>query len=55
MIADDKNYIGLAGVMGAQNSEVKDDTIEVVVEVASFNPSISKWTLANEKSIEKYT
>jgi phenylalanyl-tRNA synthetase beta chain len=38
MICDAEGPIGLAGVMGGQNSEVKDDTRTIVIEVAAFAP-----------------
>jgi phenylalanyl-tRNA synthetase beta chain len=38
LICDANQPIGLAGIMGGQNSEVKDDTTAVIVEVAEFNP-----------------
>ena len=31
-----KNPIGLAGIMGGANSEVKEDTTEIIIEVAQF-------------------
>lgn len=38
MIWDGTKPIGLAGIMGGLNSEVKDDTSNIVIEVASFDP-----------------
>ena len=38
VIADDSGAIGLAGVMGGENSEVKEDTNTIIVEVAGFDP-----------------
>lgn len=38
MICDSDRTIGLAGVMGGQNSEVSDDTSALVIEVAHFSP-----------------
>lgn len=35
-IKDDKRTIGLAGIMGGLNSEIEDDTTEVVFESANF-------------------
>ncbi|HSX41427.1 MAG TPA: phenylalanine--tRNA ligase subunit beta [Candidatus Saccharimonadales bacterium] len=37
VIADDKKALGLAGVMGAANSEVDDTTTEILLESATFN------------------
>ena len=46
-IADDNKAIGLAGIMGGENSEIKDDTTMVVFESANFNgTSIRKTALA---------
>jgi phenylalanyl-tRNA synthetase beta subunit (EC 6.1.1.20) len=36
-IKDDKSTIGLAGIMGGLNSEIKEDTTEVVFECANFD------------------
>lgn len=44
VIADGEGAIGLAGVMGGQNSEVKSDTKDIVIEVAHFNPSLIRKT-----------
>ncbi len=37
VIADESRAIGLAGIMGGQNSEITDDTASVVFESANFN------------------
>ncbi len=44
VIADGSSSIGLAGVMGGLNSEVKSDTSEIIIEVAHFNPSLIRKT-----------
>ena len=44
VIADSEKVVGLAGVMGGLNSEVKDDTTGIILEVAEFNPSIVRKT-----------
>ena len=47
VIADDDKAIGLAGIMGGENSEIKDDTTMVVFESANFNgTSIRQTALA---------
>ena len=47
VIADDTKPIGLAGIMGGENSEIMDDTTMVVFESASFNgTSIRQTALA---------
>ena len=47
VIADDAKPIGLAGIMGGENSEIKDDTTIVVFESANFNgTSIRQTALA---------
>ncbi len=47
VIADDNRAIGLAGVMGGENSEIVDDTTTVVFESANFNgTSIRQTALA---------
>jgi phenylalanyl-tRNA synthetase beta chain len=38
VIADSKRIVGLAGVMGGKNSEIREDTTEVLIEVANFDP-----------------
>lgn len=37
VIADAEKVIALAGIMGGKNSEVKNDTTDLVLEAASFN------------------
>lgn len=44
VIADDSKIVGLAGIMGGKNSEVKDDTKDIVIEVAQFSPSSVRLT-----------
>lgn len=39
VIADCEKAIALAGVMGGENSEIKDDTVTVVFESANFEPA----------------
>ena len=38
VIADEKSVLGVAGVMGGLDSEVKEDTTEILIEVAEFDP-----------------
>ena len=47
VIADETKAIGLAGIMGGENSEIMDDTTTVVFESANFNgTSIRQTALA---------
>ena len=47
VIADETRPIGLAGIMGGENSEIMDDTVDVVFESANFNgTSIRQTALA---------
>jgi phenylalanyl-tRNA synthetase beta chain len=39
LIADEEKGIALAGVMGGQNSEIKDNTADVLIESAYFSPT----------------
>ncbi|MHB9005585.1 MAG: phenylalanine--tRNA ligase subunit beta [Limisphaerales bacterium] len=39
LIADEQKGIALAGVMGGENSEIHDTTVEVLIESAYFNPT----------------
>jgi len=44
MIADAKESIAVAGVMGGQDSEVKDTTTDLFLEVAYFDPKRTRRT-----------
>lgn len=45
LICDSKSSpIGLAGIMGGANSEIKDDTKDIIVEVAEFDPGMIRKT-----------
>ena len=47
VIADETRAVGLAGIMGGENSEIVDDTVDVVFESANFNGTcIRKGALA---------
>ena len=47
VIADDNRAVGLAGIMGGLNSEIVDDTVDVVFESACFDGTcIRKTALA---------
>ena len=47
VIADETRAVGLAGIMGGENSEIVDDTVDVVFESANFNgTAIRKAALA---------
>ncbi len=47
VIADEHKPVGLAGIMGGENSEIVDDTVDVVFESANFNgTSIRQTALA---------
>ena len=47
VIADENKPIGLAGIMGGENSEIMDDTTTIVFESANFNgTSIRQTALA---------
>ncbi|MDE0769062.1 MAG: phenylalanine--tRNA ligase subunit beta [Opitutaceae bacterium] len=47
VISDEKRALAIAGVMGGQNSEVKEDTTDLVLEVAYFNPTTIRWVSKN--------
>jgi len=44
VIADENRVLAIAGVMGGLNSEVKDDTKEIVIESALFAPTSVRRT-----------
>ena len=37
LVCDKERAIDLAGIMGGENSEIKDDTTEIILELANFN------------------
>ena len=39
LIADELKAVALAGIMGGQNTEIRDDTKDVLIESAYFNPT----------------
>ena len=39
LIADAQKGIALAGIMGGQNTEINDRTVDVLIESAYFNPT----------------
>lgn len=48
VIADEEKVCAIAGVMGSENSEVKDQTRSILFESATFHPiSIRKTAMAN--------
>ncbi len=44
VIADNTRAVGLAGIMGGENSEIVDDTVDVVFESANFNGTCIRRT-----------
>ncbi len=44
VIADAQKAIGIAGVMGGASSEIKEDSKNIVIEVAHFNPQLVRKT-----------
>jgi phenylalanyl-tRNA synthetase beta chain len=44
LICDGERAIGLAGIMGGRNSEVKEDTTGIILEVAWFDPNSVRST-----------
>lgn len=44
LICDSQRIIGLAGIMGGLNSEVKEDTTAIILEVAWFDPNAVRAT-----------
>ena len=44
LIADTKRGIALAGIMGGENSEIREDTQDVVIESAYFDPATIRKT-----------
>ncbi len=44
LITDGKKPLGIAGIMGGENSEIRDTTTNVLIESAYFNPSSIRRT-----------
>lgn len=44
VIGDGKGVVGLAGIMGGENSEIKPDTQDIILEVAFFCPDTIRKT-----------
>ena len=44
LIGDTERGVALAGIMGGENSEIRDDTTSVVLESANFNASVIRLT-----------
>jgi len=44
MICDGKEPVALAGIMGGLDSEIEDDTTQVLIESAYFNPTTTRRT-----------
>lgn len=47
VITDGKRSVAIAGVMGGENTEVTDDTCDIVIESAIFDPVSIRYTAAN--------
>ena len=47
LIADPGGGIGLAGIMGGENSEISDATVNIFLESANFNPQNNRRTAGN--------
>lgn len=55
MIADDKKATALAGIMGGLNSGIKEDTQDIFIEAAYFNPptvnkTVKKFAISSDSS-----
>ena len=49
LITDDRGPIGLAGVMGGEEVELSDATVDIVVEAAHFDPATIARTARTQK------
>lgn len=49
VIADDRGPIGLAGVMGGEDTELRDTTTRIVIEAAHFDPTAIARTSRRHK------
>ncbi|MFV0406022.1 MAG: phenylalanine--tRNA ligase subunit beta [Propioniciclava sp.] len=53
VIADDRGVIGLAGVMGGEDTELRDTTTRIVIEAANFTPvSVARTSRRHKLSSE---
>lgn len=55
LIADEKKATALAGIMGGQDSGIKDDTQDIFIEAAYFNPptinkTVKKFAISSDSS-----
>lgn len=55
LIADEKKATALAGIMGGLNSGIKDDTQDIFIEAAYFNPptinkTVKKFAISSDSS-----
>ena len=55
LIADEKKATALAGIMGGLNSGIKDDTTDIFIEAAYFNPptinkTVKKFAISSDSS-----
>lgn len=44
VIANDTEAVGLAGVMGGLTTEIEEDTKDIIIESAIFNPTLVRKT-----------
>lgn len=44
IIADEEKAVGLAGVMGGQNTEITEDTVNILIESANFKGNNIRYT-----------
>ncbi len=49
VIADENRAVGMAGVMGGVNSEIRDDTTALLLEAANFDMANVRRTARNQK------
>lgn len=49
LIADEQKGIALAGIMGGLNTEINDDTVDVLIEAAYFSPTNIRRTSKEQK------
>lgn len=55
LIADEKKATALAGIMGGKDSGIKDDTTDIFIEAAYFNPptinkTVKKFAISSDSS-----